>query len=419
MSLFKTTMIIALFISATADLSRGMKLGPLSALALFTIALALVTWLMIAIKGRIPKAAQPALGLIAFVIFTILSLIGHLSNSEVSPIVGLQNISVYIAFVGILILSCVESTRSFNIPDYVEKYLPMVTLFSAGLFWIGSLTTALGAGGLVGSRAYALFSISGVAWLLASWRYGKPRSLLYSGLVIITIVSSLSRMVSVICVLLAVISQTSLSSFKGLFKTLFILASLAMVSYAAFTFIPSVNARFTGVGDNATVGGVQVDTAGRSKIWGVVYASAMKAPLLGQGPGSVTIPVAKETNSIHPHNDYLRFFYDYGLAGVVLWIWGYSALLVKTFSNWIWANTHDRANAHTHLAAFLALIGVAVGMITDNVVVYVFAMSPLGVLVGASLGSGYRRRQYVKSAASRQISHRNGLYAGVSKPQLG
>ncbi|MNT90185.1 hypothetical protein D3C72_2310390 [compost metagenome] len=43
--------------------------------------------------------------------------------------------------------------------------------------------------------------------------------------------------------------------------------------------------------------------------------------------------------------------------------------------------------AAIHLAAILALFGVAISMATDNPLVYVFVMAPFGILVGASLGA--------------------------------
>jgi hypothetical protein len=39
------------------------------------------------------------------------------------------------------------------------------------------------------------------------------------------------------------------------------------------------------------------------------------------------------------------------------------------------------------LAAALGVIGVLLAMLTDNVIVYVFVMGPLGVLLGAGLGA--------------------------------
>jgi len=53
---------------------------------------------------------------------------------------------------------------------------------------------------------------------------------------------------------------------------------------------------------------------------------------------------------------------------------------------WLVADRRNTAEAHPHLAALLALIALAGAMVTDNVVVYIFLMAPLGVLVGSSLG---------------------------------
>jgi O-antigen ligase len=48
----------------------------------------------------------------------------------------------------------------------------------------------------------------------------------------------------------------------------------------------------------------------------------------------------------------------------------------------------------------LGLVGAAQGMLTDNIVVYIFAMAPLGILVGASIGVGSMRRNYLAATDS-------------------
>ncbi|NJK53405.1 MAG: O-antigen ligase family protein [Leptolyngbyaceae cyanobacterium SU_3_3] len=140
---------------------------------------------------------------------------------------------------------------------------------------------------------------------------------------------------------------------------------------------------------------MRVNTSGRETIWEAVQSSIDDSPLIGKGPGSVAVPVnaVNKTANGHPHNDYLRLMHDYGYIGLGLWLCGYGSLLVATLRNWLWADRNDRSTAHIHLAALLALVGVALAMLTDNLVIYIFAMAPLGVLVGASIGAGSLRRK--------------------------
>ncbi len=52
-------------------------------------------------------------------------------------------------------------------------------------------------------------------------------------------------------------------------------------------------------------------------------------------------------------------------------------------------------------------MAVAIAMISDNVIVYMFVMAPLGILVGASLGSGSRRKKVIKSHRRSGIASNN------------
>jgi hypothetical protein len=73
---------------------------------------------------------------------------------------------------------------------------------------------------------------------------------------------------------------------------------------------------------------------------------------------------------------------------------GYGGLLMRSWRAWQRRQTGlglDRASMlnderRVHAAAFLSLIGVAIAMITDNPLDYLFVMGPLGVLVGLSMG---------------------------------
>ncbi len=119
-------------------------------------------------------------------------------------------------------------------------------------------------------------------------------------------------------------------------------------------------------------------------------------PWIGHGVGSADDLINRVYSTAvgHPHNDYLRLLHDYGLLGTCLWGIGYALLLMRTWRAWHVSTvtkregrTHDSSSElRIHAAAFLALVGVAIAMITDNAIVYMYVIGPLGVLVGLSLG---------------------------------
>jgi O-antigen ligase len=71
----------------------------------------------------------------------------------------------------------------------------------------------------------------------------------------------------------------------------------------------------------------------------------------------------------------------------------FARLVGTTWGSWVRADAAGEPEAQIHLAAFLGLIGLAVGMIANNPFGYIFVISPLAVLCGASLGRVAGRRE--------------------------
>ena len=140
--------------------------------------------------------------------------------------------------------------------------------------------------------------------------------------------------------------------------------------------------RFFATGDGSLViGGLSFNSSGRNQIWSTVLTSAMESPTFGKGAGSATELVTSVYGIAiaHPHNDYLRLLHDYGFAGLLMFCLGYFYLMVRTFKRAL------RSSEPIHWSAVLGLAAVAVAAITDNVIIYPYAMIPLGVVVGASM----------------------------------
>jgi O-antigen ligase len=402
MSFYQNILSITLLLCGLTDFLRIFRLGGITALGILTLIVAPISWILVFTRSKIPKAVLVVSSLVLFIIFALLDWLWHYSTLSKSIVTVVQNLSLYIAFVGFVVLSTIQSNRTFDPPNYISKSFPRAIKISVGLYGLSLLIFGPGTGLIMGPRSFALFAIIGMAWYLAAWRYHLPGGLLWASFTIIAIALSFSRTALLIALLLFPLSQISLKDLKGWMRMGLTIALIATVSYLAFTYVEPIRSRFTSVGDNATVGGVKINTSGRNVAWPVAYASAMESPWIGKGPGSVGIVLGERVGPafIHPHNDYLRIFHDYGLIGLTFWLIGYWQLIIKTWQNWQWADQNDRANAHIHLAAFLALVAVSLGMLSDNVIVYIFSMAPLGILVGASLGSGSRRKKMIKKSTS-------------------
>jgi O-antigen ligase len=309
---------------------------------------------------------------------------------------------VYALFVGLVLLSAIESFETPMQPSwYLTQGFLRAAQLTALLYGTSLLIGGLGTDVVMGARSFALFAIVAVGWCLASWRYRAPgqNGLWAIGLTAL-VALSFSRTATVICLFLFPLSQMSFRDSKSVLRVGAWMGLIALIAYLSFNYVQPIRARFTDVGDRGQVAGLQVNTSGRESIWQAVMISSSQSPWLGKGPGSVAIPVSKVNASAsgHPHNDYLRLLHDYGYLGLGLWLTGYIALLMRSWRYWIWADQHDRPAAHVHAAACLGLIGVALAMLTDNVVVYWFVMAPLGILVGASIGLGMTRQRLVQKA---------------------
>ena len=132
-----------------------------------------------------------------------------------------------------------------------------------------------------------------------------------------------------------------------------------------------------------TIAGVSINTTGRAPLWSVIWDDYKTSPWIGRGAGSGDDLAASVfgAGAGNVHNDYLRLIHDFGPVGLGLWILGYLGLLRRS---------HRRIKVRTplarwHLAAFLAMVGVAIEMFVDNPMIEVDVLLPLAILVGISL----------------------------------
>jgi O-antigen ligase len=389
-----------LLLSGVTDFTRKLAIGSLTFQGVLTIGLGVGTLLLVVARRRLPKAVFMASWLVLFLGIGVLSVYLNRATALISFRDQAQNLLVYGLFVGAMLMSATEShANPIAPPWYLSHGFTRAAQISMAFYGVSLLVGGLGTSVWMSARSFSIFAVIAVAWCLAGWRYKAfPNAGLYAIGLTVLIALSFSRTSTVVALLMFPLAQASPRDPRSWGRVGAWVMAIMLVAYLTFTFVEPIRARFLAKGDNASVGGIQVNTSGRDSIWKAVQDSAAESPWVGKGPGSSGIAVQKVNETVHPHNDYLRLLHDFGGLGLGIWILGYGGLLIQAWRNWFWAEKYDRVTAHIHAAAVLAMLVVAFVMITDNVVVYLFAMAPLGILIGASIGSGSARQKLLRQS---------------------
>jgi O-antigen ligase len=301
---------------------------------------------------------------------------------------GAQNAVVWATFVALLL----ASLRFAAVWPTVGRRLAAVLRLSIGvalaLYGVSLAVGGLGGSVIWGNRTFAQFALLGLCWFLAGWRYRRPYSFAGATVVTVFIALSLSRMAFVVAIVLFLIAHFAGANWKRR-----VLAGLAAVCWAGFLGLSALGLfgpfreRF-GVGQSVEAmlrGNSAAYTSGRVVMWGETWRSAVEAPWRGKGAGSAASHLEQALQNIaHPHNDYLRILHDYGILGLLLFVYGLARVARLCWRNW--AATSGLLERRLSLTAGLVLGAVALMMVTDNTFVYVFVMAPLGILLGVTLG---------------------------------
>lgn len=164
-------------------------------------------------------------------------------------------------------------------------------------------------------------------------------------------------------------------------KILFITFSIFIIIIIAFTFQDKIS-KVMAEGDSANVGGITVNTSGRTFIWSIVLKSAQTNIVFGLGQDGPP-EMLKYPKWAHPHNDYLRLLHHNGIIGLVLWLLFFINLLIYLFKR-IKYSSNDYYKSY-YLFNFIFLFAILIIMITDNPIVYSYIMYPLMILSGSSI----------------------------------
>jgi O-antigen ligase len=231
---------------------------------------------------------------------------------------------------------------------------------------------------------------------------------------VLLILLSLSRIAFFSALVIMCLTWFSPRSAGSWLRFLGVLLATIAIGYLAIQDIGPLHSRFY-TGDVQSIGGgLAVNLEGRSQIWATTWDSYLTSPWFGHGVGSADNLITRVYGGSvgHPHNDYLRILHDYGLVGLVMWVIGFVWLLRRTWRAW---HRGPRGGAHdepdrvsarerrVHAASCLALVGLALSMITDNPLDYLFVLAPIGVLVGFSLGLDARTEAARRTAAGVEL----------------
>lgn len=311
---------------------------------------------------------------------------------------GVQNLACYFLFLSSALI--VSHRVKEQGADRFIKFVVVVGWLRAGLYAVDLARFGFEAHGVYAARAFGIQAVVIMAAVIPFGRYVPGARLLPYVLAVETALSGSRTAMAVAGVLLAMIPMCCARRVRRV-RAVVRLAAVGTGGYLAVTCIPVLHDRFFG-GDVVMFQGAEVNSSGRDLLWSVVSDHARTRPWTGFGAGSATRIVREVVvTSGEPHNDYLRLWHDFGYIGLGLWITGYVALMVGC--GWRIRRSSGRESA-LHYGALFALLGVGIIMITDNVVIYYYAVLPLGVLVGlshAGLRSVDERPSAVDEARSR------------------
>jgi O-antigen ligase len=381
---------IALIILLIGDAISGEVTTSTSLTALITTLLVIValvvlypTWLF----SRKPEVGRCLLPLLIFLIWAVLVTAAfHHFDKE-----GVQNLAVYVLFFS-TIATVGFRARSGSGVRFGE-FLVMVgwlrvALYGVTLFFEGLNNSA----GIYSRRAFAIEALLIMSVVMMS-RDGRRRARWLPYVLAVEIALSESRTATAIAaILLVVVAVRGRSRARAVLTVLGRITVVALIGLWAIESIPSLHDRVFGDGQTQILG-VQLNTAGRDVIWSGLVADAESHDVwVGQGSGSATDFVRNDEGPVgveaaEPHNDYLRIWHDFGYLGLIIW---FVAVLTLLKAMWIRGR---RTGNRICFAGVLSLLSVLGLMVTGNVIVYFFAMVPLGVIIGFALGEPSGQRE--------------------------
>lgn len=336
-----------------------------------------------------PRNLRPApmsLFMIAFVVWSGALL---LTNYTVQ---GLQNWLVWLLLPLTAVLVSHHTTRGTG--RVVHRWWRVAALASGGyyLYLVASTGEPGYADGFFSARGAGWSAVTALALLVPWAAINKSTKLAWLPVFLMAVVAGASTTRTATAVagilLIGLVAKGVRAHGRTLAGKLRILVAAAIVGYAIFaamTRVPALRDRFL-KGDAAyEYNGIRFNTSGRNELWAAMWQAIPEHFWVGHGPGQSQYFIRARYETIeHPHNEYLRMWFDTGIIGLALWTFGLLAIA------WSASRRYKRAARNEdkalHLAAQFGVLVLLLGAITDNLSVTLPTALAVGALVGLSLG---------------------------------
>jgi O-antigen ligase len=381
---------IALIILLIGDAISGEVTTSTSLSALITTLLVVVavvvlypTWLF----SRKPEVNRCLLPLLVFLVWAVLiTTVFHHFDKE-----GVQNLAVYVLFFATIAIVG-SRAQSGSGARFGEVLIIVgwirVAVYGVVLYFEGLDNSA----GIYSRRDFAIEALLIMSVVMMSQDARRRARWLPYVLAAEIALSESRTATAVAAILLIVVAVRGRSGARAVVSVLGRLVVVVLIGLWAIETIPSLHNRVFGAGQTQILG-VQLNTSGRDVIWSGLVADAESHDVwLGQGSGSATDFVRNDEGPVgveaaEPHNDYLRIWHDFGYVGLMIWL---VAILTLLRAMWTRARRTGNRMCYAGVLSLLSILGL---MVTGNVIVYFFAMLPLGVIIGFALGEPSRQRE--------------------------
>lgn len=270
-----------------------------------------------------------------------------------------------------------ELDALLSICRYFSVLLIGIVILNSGLLLTGQLPEQLGMATEV--MTAALFC----SLFAASFADGNKRALFWWAMLLLLPILAMTRTVIVVAALSLPLTLAPL----GMLKRLIILLLIAALGLILFNTERVQNKMF--FSHQGTLSDIRRDnpdfrTTGRITILNALEVEVDAKPWFGHGANASEDLVSRLTGGLtHPHNDWLRFLYDYGYVGAGIFA---LCLVLQVLHAWWHARKTSGVTRILFYAGASSFVLFAMIMFTDNIVLY---GAYFGNLQFAILGMAY------------------------------
>ena len=288
----------------------------------------------------------------------------------------------------------------------------LMKVFGLSLLILGSFLTGLIVTGklpnVTGLAPQAITATILASFFAAGYSFGRAKDLFWWGAIVMLPVVALTRMA-------IFVSGLSLpGTFAPMkFKVRMILMLTVMLLGLALFYTSRVQGKMfmSGQGSLQDIGNEEnLATSGRRHMAEVLLAEIADKPIWGHGANASEDLIMKLTEGTltHPHNDWLRFLYDYGAVGAVLFL---LTIVAQTRSLLKKARRSDGEIRTFFFAAASTFLPFVLIMFTDNIVLYAAFFGNLhftiiGLAYSAEKRARLERVSYEDDAFYRRLHRR-------------